>query len=49
MQTNDASGGWRVFFDVAGAGDNRNQLRFRLEDGNEPVSETWVYDYQKSN
>jgi glucans biosynthesis protein len=49
VQTNDASGGWRVFFDVAGAGDNRTELRLRLQDGDEPVSEAWVYDYQKSN
>jgi glucans biosynthesis protein len=49
VQTNDASGGWRAVFDLAGAGDNRTELRLRLEDGNEPVSETWVYDYQKSN
>ncbi len=49
VQTNDASGGWRVFFDVAGAGDKRTELRLRLEEGAEPMSETWVYDYQKSN
>jgi periplasmic glucans biosynthesis protein len=49
VQTNDASGGWQVFFDLAGAGDNRTELRLRLQSGEEPVSETWVYDYQKSN
>jgi len=49
IQTNDASGGWQVFFDLAGAGDNRTELRLRLQPGTEPVSETWVYDYQKSN
>jgi periplasmic glucans biosynthesis protein len=27
VQTNDASGGWQVFFDLAGAGDNRSELR----------------------
>jgi periplasmic glucans biosynthesis protein len=49
VQTNDASGGWQVFFDLAGAGDNRTELRLRLQSGEEPASETWVYDYQKSN
>jgi periplasmic glucans biosynthesis protein len=49
VQTNDASGGWQVFFDLTGAGDNRTDLRLRLQPGSEPVSETWVYDYQKSN
>ena len=49
VQTNDATGGWQVFFDLAGAGDNRTELRLRLEPGQQPLSETWVYDYQKSN
>jgi glucans biosynthesis protein len=49
VQTNDGSGGWQVFFDLAGAGDNRTQLRLRLQPGEEPVGETWIYDYQKSN
>jgi glucans biosynthesis protein len=49
VQTNDAIGGWRVFFDLTGGGDNRTELRFRLEAAGEPMSETWVYDYQKSN
>lgn len=49
VQTNDATGGWQVFFDLAGAGDNRTELRLRLEPGHDPLSETWVYDYQKSN
>ena len=49
LRTNDANGGWQVFFDLAGAGDNRSQVKLRLQAGGEPVSETWVYDYQKSN
>jgi periplasmic glucans biosynthesis protein len=49
VQTNDATGGWQVFFDLAGAGDNRTELRLRLQPGRAPLSETWVYDYQKSN
>jgi glucans biosynthesis protein len=49
VQTNEATGGWQVFFDLAGAGDNRAELRLRLQPGRAPVSETWVYDYQKSN
>ncbi len=49
VQTNDAGGGWQVFFDLAGAGNNRVELRLHLQAGDEPVSETWVYDYQKSN
>lgn len=48
VQTNDVSGGWQVFFDLVGAGDKRTELRLRLQAGNEPESETWVYDYQKS-
>jgi glucans biosynthesis protein len=49
VQTNDAIGGWQVFFDLAGVSDNRTELRLRLQPGAEPASETWVYDYQKSN
>jgi glucan biosynthesis protein len=49
VETNEAIGGWQVFFDLIGAGDNRTDLRLRLQSGNEPESETWVYDYQKSN
>jgi VCBS repeat-containing protein len=49
IETNDAIGGWQVFFDLAGVGDNRTELRLRLQPGPEPLSETWVYDYQKSN
>ncbi len=49
VQTNDGTGGWQVFFDLTGAGDNRSQLQLRLRPGNDPVGETWVYDYQKSN
>jgi len=49
VQTNDGSGGWQIFFDLAGAGDNRTELRLRPQVGNETVGETWVYDYQKSN
>jgi glucans biosynthesis protein len=49
VQTNEAIGGWQVFFDLAGAGDSRTELRLHLQPGEEPASETWVYDYQKSN
>jgi glucans biosynthesis protein len=49
VQTNDASGGWQVFFDLAGAGDNRSELRLRLQPEDERLGETWFYDYQKSN
>jgi glucans biosynthesis protein len=46
-QTNSATGGWQVFFDLAGVGDNKSKLR--LQPGDENVGEAWVYDYQKSN
>jgi glucans biosynthesis protein len=49
VETNDAVGGWQVFFDLAGVSDNRTELRLHLQPGSEPASETWVYDYQKSN
>jgi periplasmic glucans biosynthesis protein len=49
VQTNDASGGWQVFFDLVGAGDSRSELKLRLQPGPQSASETWVYDYQKSN
>jgi glucans biosynthesis protein len=49
IQTNAASGGWQVFFDLAGAGDNRTELKLRLQPDQQTASETWVYDYQKSN
>ena len=49
VQTNDATGGWRVFFDLAQSGENRSELKLSLHDGERPVSETWSYDYHKSN
>lgn len=49
VQTNDASGGWQVFFDLAGEEDKRTELRLRLEADHHPESETWIYDYQKQN
>lgn len=49
VQTNDASGGWQVFFDLAGEEGKRTELRLRLQADNQPESETWIYDYQKSN
>ena len=49
IQTNDATGGWQVFFDLPGAGDKQTDLRLRLQPGGKPASETWVYNYQKSD
>ncbi|HEY3861985.1 MAG TPA: glucan biosynthesis protein G [Verrucomicrobiae bacterium] len=49
IQTNEAIGGWQVFFDLAGAGDSPAELRMFLQPGREPASETWLYNYQKSN
>jgi periplasmic glucans biosynthesis protein len=49
VQTNGAIGGWQAFFDLDGVGDKGADLRLRLQSGNDPASETWVYDYNKSN
>jgi glucan biosynthesis protein len=49
LQTNEAVGGWQVFFDLDGAGDSRSQIQLRLQPGGRSISENWVYDYQKSN
>jgi glucans biosynthesis protein len=49
VQTNDASGGWQAFFDLVGAADKRAELRLHLQSGSKLESETWIYDYQKSN
>ena len=45
-QTNEVTGGWRVFFDLTGAGTESVDLRLVLQDGSQPISETWVYYFQ---
>lgn len=47
LEKNPEIGGWRLFFDLAGAGDGPVQLRASLQSGNKVLSETWVYRYQK--
>jgi glucan biosynthesis protein len=47
VQSNDVLGGFRVFFDLTGAGDGDDQMRLEFNSGKAPWSETWVYDYQK--
>ncbi len=49
VETNEAVGGWQVFFDLVGAGDNRTEVRLHLQPKDQPVSETWIYDFQKLN
>jgi glucans biosynthesis protein len=46
-QTNEATGGWRVFFDLAGITSDPAELRLSLKTKNQTISETWVYHYQK--
>jgi glucans biosynthesis protein len=45
-QTNEVTGGWRAFFDLTGAGAEPVDVRLVLQDGNQTVSETWVYHFQ---
>jgi glucans biosynthesis protein len=47
VEDNDAQGGARVVFDLVGEGDGNDQLKLGFRPGKFPVSETWVYDYQK--
>lgn len=47
VQENDVTGGWRVFFDLAGELGEENDLRALLLKGSQAISETWVYRYQK--
>jgi glucans biosynthesis protein len=46
-QPNPVTGGWRVFFDLAGAGSEPVEMRLHLARGSKAVSETWVYHYRK--
>ena len=45
MQRNDITGGWRVFFDLGGELNEDIELRAFLLNGNQTISETWVYRY----
>ena len=47
VQKNDITGGWRVFFDLAGELNEDTDLRAFLLNGNQTISETWVYRYQR--
>ena len=47
VQKNDITGGWRVFFDLGGELNEDTELRAFLLNGNQPISETWVYRYQR--
>lgn len=46
IQRNDVTGGWRVFFDLAQAGNDPAELRLTLHQGQVVRSETWVYLHQ---
>jgi periplasmic glucans biosynthesis protein len=45
-QLNDVTGGWRVFFDLEGAGKDLTEIRLTLDAGERPASETWIYACQ---
>jgi glucans biosynthesis protein len=47
VQKNDITGGWRVFFDLGGELNEEADLRAWLLNGNQPISETWVYRYAR--
>jgi glucans biosynthesis protein len=47
VQDNDVTGGWRVFFDLAGELEEETDLQAWLLKGNQAISETWIYRYQK--
>jgi glucans biosynthesis protein len=44
-QPNELLGGWRTFFDLVHEGDKSADLRVWLEQGDEVISETWVYHF----
>jgi glucans biosynthesis protein len=45
-QTNEVTGGWRVFFDLGEIEREPIELRLFLHRSGKPLSETWVYRYQ---
>ena len=45
-QKSEVTGGWRVFFDLVGAGSDPTDLRLTLHAGDWTLSETWIYVYQ---
>jgi len=47
VQKNDITGGWRVFFDLGSEPNEDPELRAFLLNGNQTISETWIYRYQK--
>jgi periplasmic glucans biosynthesis protein len=47
VEKNDIAGGWRLSFDLAGQLGEETELSAVLVSGDQPVSETWVYRYQK--
>jgi periplasmic glucans biosynthesis protein len=47
-QPNHVTGGWRTFFDLSGEGKEPIELRLRLEQDGETVSETWIYHFSPS-
>jgi glucans biosynthesis protein len=46
-ERNEVTGGWRVIFDLAVGGHEDTELRVVLHKSGEPLSETWVYHYQR--
>lgn len=46
-EKNEVTGGWRTFFDLAGAGKEPAELGLVLHLGNQVLSENWVYRYQQ--
>jgi glucans biosynthesis protein len=45
-ERNEVTGGWRAFFDLAGAGSEPAELRMTLQASGRVLSETWVYHFQ---
>lgn len=45
-EKNQVTGGWRTFFDLAGAGSTAAEVRAVLQRGPQALSETWVYHFQ---
>jgi len=46
-EKNEVTGGWRAFFDLAGAGSEPAELRMTLQATGRVLSETWVYHFSK--
>ncbi len=46
-EENEVTGGWRAFFDLVLGSGEQADLRLSLHNGDQPVSETWLYHWHE--